>query len=147
MARFKLKLVFLSWLVAVFLVSTCNGQQVGTNCTDPRVRRSWDTYTATEKSLYLEAVGIAMDKGLHQKFVQVHTEYMSEKEAHGNCMFIYWHRILLLGYENMLRSLDPKYQCLTLPYWDHVSARAGVRLERAPISWLVHLFSPIPVEI
>ncbi|KAG2782873.1 hypothetical protein PC129_g20287 [Phytophthora cactorum] len=124
MARFKLKLVFLSWLVAVFLVSTCNGQQVGTNCTDPRVRRSWDTYTATEKSLYLEAVGIAMDKGLHQKFVQVHTEYMSEKEAHGNCMFIYWHRILLLGYENMLRSLDPKYQCLTLPYWDHVSARA-----------------------
>ncbi|KAG6948281.1 hypothetical protein JG687_00015575 [Phytophthora cactorum] len=104
MARFKLKLVFLSWLVAVFLVSTCNGQQVGTNCTDPRVRRSWDTYTATEKSLYLEAVGIAMDKGLHQKFVQVHTEYMSEKEAHGNCMFIYWHRILLLGYENMLRN-------------------------------------------
>ncbi|KAG6623757.1 RxLR-like protein [Phytophthora cinnamomi] len=58
------------------------------------------------------------------KFTQVHTEYMSEMEAHGNCMFIYWHRMMLLGYENMLRSLDPKYRCVTLPYWDHLSNSA-----------------------
>lgn len=116
--------MILAWWVAGLLLSTTSSQQVGTNCTDPRIRRSWDTYNASEKSLYLEAVGSAMDKGFHQKFIQIHTEYLSEKEAHGNCMFIYWHRIMLLGYENMLRSLDAKYRCLTLPYWDHVSARA-----------------------
>ncbi|EEY67319.1 uncharacterized protein PITG_04324 [Phytophthora infestans T30-4] len=127
MARIKRKSFFFSSLVTVFnclLFSTTHGQQVGTNCANPRVRRSWEMYNATEKSLYLEAIGVAMDKGFHQKFIQIHTEYLSEKEAHGNCMFIYWHRIMLLGYENMLRSLDPKFQCLTLPYWDHVSARA-----------------------
>ncbi|OWZ22698.1 hypothetical protein PHMEG_0002550 [Phytophthora megakarya] len=65
-----------------------------------------------------------MDKGFHQKFIQVHTEFLSETQAHRNCMFIYWHRVMLLGYENMLRSLDPKYRCLTLPYWDHLAAQA-----------------------
>ncbi|KAL8016915.1 putative tyrosinase copper-binding domain-containing protein [Plasmopara halstedii] len=124
MTYLKLKSMFLSWWITLLLVSTTSSQQVGTNCTDPRIRRSWDTYNATEKALYLEAVGSAMDKGFHQKFIQVHTEFLSEKEAHGNCMFIYWHRMLLLGYENMLRSLNSKYRCLTLPYWDHVSARA-----------------------
>uniref|UniRef100_H3GFA7 Tyrosinase copper-binding domain-containing protein n=1 Tax=Phytophthora ramorum TaxID=164328 RepID=H3GFA7_PHYRM len=123
MGRFKLEALFLLWLVA-FGISTTNGQQAGTNCSDPRVRRSWEMYNASEKALYLEAVGIAMDKGYHMKFIQVHTETQSEYNAHRNCMFIYWHRMMLLGYENMLRSLDPKFRCLTLPYWDHVSSQA-----------------------
>ncbi|KAL7683418.1 putative tyrosinase copper-binding domain-containing protein [Plasmopara halstedii] len=100
------------------------GQQTDTKCSESRVRRSWDTYNMTEKAQYLEAVSVAMDLGYHQKFVQIHVDFMSEKQAHQNCMFIYWHRMLLLGYENMLRSLDSKYNCLTLPYWDHLSAYA-----------------------
>ncbi|KAE8983136.1 hypothetical protein PF005_g15921 [Phytophthora fragariae] len=112
------------WLLVALLLSTTDGQQVGTNCSDARVRRSWDSYNASEKALYKEAVGVAMDRGFHLKFIQVHIDYLSEKEAHQNCMFIYWHRMLLLGYENMLRSLSPKYRCLTLPYWDHLSGRA-----------------------
>ncbi|KAG6623756.1 RxLR-like protein [Phytophthora cinnamomi] len=127
MACGKLKALGSLWLVILLLgvvVSTTDGQQVGTNCSNARIRRSWDTYNATEKALYLEAVGVAMDKGFHAKFIEIHTEMMSEREAHGNCMFIYWHRMMLLGYENMLRSLDPKYSCVTLPYWDHLSNSA-----------------------
>ncbi|POM58593.1 Hypothetical protein PHPALM_36736 [Phytophthora palmivora] len=65
-----------------------------------------------------------MDRGFHQKFVQVHTEQVTGLEAHQTCVFIYWHRMLLLGYENMLRSLSPSYQCITLPFWDHLSGSA-----------------------
>ncbi|RLN67774.1 hypothetical protein BBJ28_00001068 [Nothophytophthora sp. Chile5] len=114
------------WLLAVLslLNPSVNGQQVGTACSDPRVRKSWDAYTDTEKALYIEAVGLAMDQGFYQKFVQIHVETASGLEAHQTCVFIYWHRMLLLGFENMLRSLGTKYQCLTVPYWDHLSATA-----------------------
>ncbi|POM63647.1 Hypothetical protein PHPALM_20922 [Phytophthora palmivora] len=29
-----------------------------------------------------------MDKGFHQKFIQIHTEYISETQAHGNCICV-----------------------------------------------------------
>ncbi|KAF4318288.1 hypothetical protein BBO99_00006409 [Phytophthora kernoviae] len=143
MSRWKRNSSFTLWLVALLFcsaVSTSNGQQVGTSCTSPRVRKSWDAFDASEKKLYLDAVALAMDKGFYTKFIQIHTDSVSGNEAHQNCMFIYWHRMLLLGYENMLRSLDPKYQCVTIPVWDHLSntARAvasgvtssGINLER-----------------
>ncbi|TYZ66745.1 hypothetical protein PybrP1_007665, partial [[Pythium] brassicae (nom. inval.)] len=90
----------------------------------PRVRKSWENYSSTEKTLYLNAVALAMRSGLHQKFVQLHVEYFSELEAHRNCMFIYWHRMYLLGYENLLRSQGSGYECVTLPVWDHLAATA-----------------------
>jgi tyrosinase len=124
MAHFRFFVSWLALLVVAFTVSVSSAQQVGTNCTEPRVRKSWDMYNATEKATYLEAVGIAMDRGLHLKFVQIHTESLSGNEAHQNCMFVYWHRMMLLGYENMLRSFGAKYQCVTIPYWDHLSATA-----------------------
>ncbi|KAG7398213.1 hypothetical protein PHYBOEH_011458 [Phytophthora boehmeriae] len=126
--------------MTLLFCASANGQQVGTSCTSPRVRKSWDAYNSTEKKLYLDAVALAMDKGYHMKFIQIHTDSVSGNEAHQNCMFIYWHRMLLLGYENMLRSLDPKFQCVTIPVWDHLSntARAvangvsssGINLEK-----------------
>ncbi|KAL4133821.1 hypothetical protein PRIC2_004137 [Phytophthora ramorum] len=115
------------WLVVTLLqlaVFTAHGQQVGTSCSQPRIRKSWDAYNDTEKALYIEAVGVAMDQGYHQKFVQIHTEQLTGLEAHQTCVFIYWHRMLLLGYENMLRSLNTAYQCITMPYWDHLSGSA-----------------------
>ncbi|KAE8877552.1 hypothetical protein PF005_g29140 [Phytophthora fragariae] len=115
------------WLAATLLYLASlevNGQQVGTACTQPRIRKSWDSLSADDKAQYIEAVGMAMDRGFHQKFVQIHTEQLTGLEAHQSCVFIYWHRMLLLGYENMLRSLNPAYQCITLPYWDHLSGSA-----------------------
>ncbi|GMF23869.1 unnamed protein product [Phytophthora lilii] len=127
MGRRRFSISTMSWLAIIcigFTISTSSGQQVGTSCTEPRIRRSWDMYSAEDKALYLEAVGLAMDKGFHMKFVQIHTETQSGNEAHQNCMFIYWHRMMLLGYENMLRSLGDKFQCVTIPYLDHLSATA-----------------------
>ncbi|GMF62746.1 unnamed protein product [Phytophthora fragariaefolia] len=115
------------WLITVLPYITsiqAVEQQIGTSCSLPRIRKSWDSYTAAEKALYIEAVGVAMDRGFHQKFVQIHTEQLTGLEAHQSCVFIYWHRMLLLGYENMLRSLNTVYQCITLPYWDHLSGSA-----------------------
>lgn len=96
----------------------------GTACTSNRMRKSWDLYSAAEKMRYIAAVTLAMKQGYHQKFVELHTEYFSEKEAHQNCMFVYWHRMFILGYENMLRSLGPDYVCVTLPIWDHLTNTA-----------------------
>ncbi|KAF0714025.1 hypothetical protein As57867_004084, partial [Aphanomyces stellatus] len=76
--------------------------------------------TADEQATYVSAIGVAMDKGFYQKFVSIHSEQMSNREAHGTCVFLFWHRKYLLGFENMLRSLGDRYKCLTLPYWDYV---------------------------
>ncbi|RHY63892.1 hypothetical protein DYB38_011369 [Aphanomyces astaci] len=68
-----------------------------------------------------------MDRGLYQKFVLIHQEQMSNREAHGTCVFMFWHRKYLLGFENMLRSLGDQYKCLTLPYWDYVQNYATMQ--------------------
>ncbi|EGZ08110.1 hypothetical protein PHYSODRAFT_255991 [Phytophthora sojae] len=119
--------VFVVVLVTGLLLlssSLTYGQQVGTSCSKPRVRKSWDALEASEKTLYLDAVAAAMKAGFHQKFVQIHTTYFSGVEAHKSPTFVYWHRMLLLGYENMLRSLNSSYKCVTVPYWDHLSGSA-----------------------
>ncbi|KAJ0399422.1 hypothetical protein ATCC90586_000396 [Pythium insidiosum] len=84
-----------------------------------RVRRSWKTFTEDDKQLYLGAVQLAMEKGYHYRFVEVHTAHMNRITSHGACPFLLWHRRFILGYENMLRSLHPKYANLTLPYWNY----------------------------
>ncbi|KAG9405042.1 hypothetical protein AC1031_004143 [Aphanomyces cochlioides] len=73
-----------------------------------------------EKALYVEALGVAMDRGFHQKFMSMHVDKMSNAEAHGTCVFLFWHRRFLTEYENMLRSLDDKFACVTLPYYDYI---------------------------
>lgn len=100
------------------------GPPAGTSCTSARVRKSWDLFTDAEKATYIAAVTLAMQTGYHQKFVEMHFEARSELEAHKTCMFIYWHRRFILGYENMLRSLDAQYACVTLPVWDHLTNTA-----------------------
>ncbi|KAF0692140.1 hypothetical protein As57867_016690, partial [Aphanomyces stellatus] len=46
---------------------------------------------------------------------------MSNMEVHGTCVSVLWHRKFLVGYENMLRSMDPvANKCLTLPYFNYV---------------------------
>ncbi|KAH9130826.1 hypothetical protein LEN26_008155 [Aphanomyces euteiches] len=96
-----------------------------TSCS--RIRKSWDSLTADEQSTFVAAVALAMDKGMLQKFVLIHSEQMSNTEGHGTCVFLFWHRKFLLSFENMLRSLGDRYKCLTLPYWDYVQHYAAMQ--------------------
>uniref|UniRef100_K3X1J2 Tyrosinase copper-binding domain-containing protein n=1 Tax=Globisporangium ultimum (strain ATCC 200006 / CBS 805.95 / DAOM BR144) TaxID=431595 RepID=K3X1J2_GLOUD len=99
---------------SVIVSAQCNG----------RVRKDWDTLSSSEKATYRGAIAAAMDSGAYIKFVEIHTEMMSEMEAHRQCMFVYWHRLLLIVFENMLRGQGSQYACVTIPYWDWISAHA-----------------------
>ncbi|KAF0713974.1 hypothetical protein As57867_004114, partial [Aphanomyces stellatus] len=92
-----------------------------------RIRKSWDALNADEKETFVSAIELAMDKGMYQKFVFIHQELMSNREAHNSCVFLFWHRKYLLAFENMLRSFGPKYECLTLPYWDYAQNYATMQ--------------------
>lgn len=99
-------------------------QSIADAACGPRLRRSWDMLTPVEQELYLRAVAQTMDDGLYIKFVEIHTEQMTTAEAHRTCMFIYWHRVFLLGFENLLRSYGGEFSCLTIPYWNYVDHNA-----------------------
>ncbi|KAF4041390.1 Common central domain of tyrosinase [Phytophthora infestans] len=83
-----------------------------------RVRKSWAAYTNDERELYLSAVEKAMTSGNHMLFTEVYMDSDSLKQVVGTCGAPAWYRKYLLGYENMLRSLDTSFSDLTLPYWD-----------------------------
>ncbi|ETI42110.1 hypothetical protein F443_12705 [Phytophthora nicotianae P1569] len=91
-----------------------------------RLRKDWDMMTAAEKDTYRNALRAAMDSGAYIKFVEMHTEMMSEREAHRQCMFIYWHRYMLVAFENMLRGQGSQYACVTVPYFNWITASARV---------------------
>ncbi|POM81756.1 Hypothetical protein PHPALM_228 [Phytophthora palmivora] len=52
----------------------------------PRIRRNWDAMSNAEKATYKGALAAAMDSGAYIKFVEIHTEMMSEMEAHKQCI-------------------------------------------------------------
>ncbi|KAI9982839.1 hypothetical protein PInf_006629 [Phytophthora infestans] len=66
-----------------------------------RLRKDWDMMTATEKTTYRNAIRAAMDSGAYIKFVEMHTDMMSEREAH-------------------------PYACVTVPYYNWITASARV---------------------
>ncbi|GLD99719.1 hypothetical protein PINS_up008447 [Pythium insidiosum] len=84
----------------------------------PRVRRAWTALSPGDRQLYLDAVASAMRTGAYIRFVEMHTDMMSEMEAHRQCMFLYWHRLFLVAFENMLRGQGSRFACVTIPYWD-----------------------------
>ncbi|KAE8891491.1 hypothetical protein PF005_g5812 [Phytophthora fragariae] len=83
-----------------------------------RVRKAWSSMTSSEKSLYLEAMDVAIKNGAIKQFAAIHVEPNGESQAHRSCAFFSWHRRLLLALESYLRDQDPKYACVTLPYYD-----------------------------
>mmetsp|Transcript_4449 Transcript_4449/g.5115 ORF Transcript_4449/g.5115 Transcript_4449/m.5115 type:complete len:750 (-) Transcript_4449:622-2871(-) len=83
-----------------------------------RTRRDWDLISVTEKELFKDAIETAIDLGLYQAFLKYHSDSLSSIQSHQTCAFIHWHRRYLLALEDMLRSLDEKYACLTVPYWN-----------------------------
>lgn len=84
----------------------------------PRIRRNWDALSPEDKDLYVGAVQTAVDRGLYQAFFPYHADTMSSIQSHETCAFSLWHRHFLLAFENMLRSLDKRFACLTVPYWN-----------------------------
>ncbi|DBA03480.1 TPA: hypothetical protein N0F65_002888 [Lagenidium giganteum] len=104
--------------------SQAEQQLTGVTGCGPRIRKSWDMLTTPEKAVYIQAIQRSMDDGLYIKFVEIHTESMTTMEAHQTCMFIYWHRMLLLAFENMLRSYGGAASCITVPYWNYVDHNA-----------------------
>ncbi|EGZ26890.1 hypothetical protein PHYSODRAFT_393487, partial [Phytophthora sojae] len=103
------------------LLAALASSQAARSC-GPRVRKSWDALTATDKATYKSAIADAMDSGAYIKFVEIHSDMMSWSEAHQTCMFIYWHRLFLVAFENMLRGLNSKYACVTVPYFNWADA-------------------------
>ncbi|CAI5739830.1 unnamed protein product [Peronospora destructor] len=104
-------------LVLVSPLAPVEAQQCGA-----RVRKDWNDLTTVEKDTYKAALAAAMDSGAYIKFVEMHTDMQSEMEAHRQCMFIYWHRLLLTVFENMLRAQGPQFACVTVPYWNWMEA-------------------------
>lgn len=103
--------------------STPTNHPLGSNalCGDgsPRIRKDWDLLSDEEKNFFLDAVELAIARGLYQPFIRFHADTNTTIYSHDTCAFAFWHRRFALAMENMLRSLDfPKYACLTLPYWN-----------------------------
>ncbi|EGZ07234.1 hypothetical protein PHYSODRAFT_262769 [Phytophthora sojae] len=114
------------WILSLGLLAiVASVAQAQTTC-GARVRKDWDAMTATEKTTYKNAIAAAMDSGAYIKFVEMHTEMKSEMEAHNQCMFVYWHRLLLVVFENMLRGQGAAYACVTVPYFNWIVAAARV---------------------
>lgn len=100
--------------------SLVHGQKVGGNvhCGHFRIRKTWEKTLPADRELYLESIEMAIEQDLFQLFAHIHADRMTELEAHSSCAFSLWHRQFLLVYENMLRSLDSKFACITIPIWD-----------------------------
>ncbi|EGZ07237.1 hypothetical protein PHYSODRAFT_461742, partial [Phytophthora sojae] len=89
-----------------------------------RIRKDWDMSAPAEKDTYKNAIAAAVDSGDYIKIVEMHTEMRSEMEAHRQCMFVYWHRLFLAVFENMLRGQGPQFACVTVPYFNWIVAAA-----------------------
>ncbi|KAG7379012.1 hypothetical protein PHYPSEUDO_009144 [Phytophthora pseudosyringae] len=117
----------LLWLLSVGLMALASRlSEVEAQTCGSRLRKDWDMMTAAEKTTYKGAIAAAMDSGAYIKFVEMHTEMMSEREAHRQCMFIYWHRLILVAFENMLRGQGSQYACVTVPYFNWIVGSARV---------------------
>jgi tyrosinase len=101
--------------VALLVAHTATAATCG-----PRIRKSWNAYTPVERETYKKAVAKAMDGPLYERFISMHRDLVNNREAHGTCLFLFWHRQYLVGYENLLRSQGPEFACVTLPYYDYV---------------------------
>jgi len=105
------------------------------NPTCSRVRRSWYAISDDEKSLYVEALNTLKLNGEYDVFTTIHAyDNRNLEYAHGSPGFFVWHRKFLLEFENALRSLGPRFACLTLPYWPF-ETEAGRESQAAIYNW------------
>ncbi|KAH7309833.1 monooxygenase [Stachybotrys elegans] len=100
-----------------------NGRQA--NCTTPRLRKSWDDATPSERAAYIDAALCLTTKPsrlghasttLHDDFAWVHNQL--DREIHGVAAFLPWHRLFVHVYETALKT-ECGYTG-TAMYWDWV---------------------------
>jgi len=84
----------------------------------PRVRKEWNTATQAERQLYIDAILQLSADGTLQKFVEQHSNMISDRQAHGTSAFLPWHRAFLFELEDQIRALGGRFACTALLYWN-----------------------------
>ncbi|DBA03992.1 TPA: hypothetical protein N0F65_010645 [Lagenidium giganteum] len=77
-------------------------------CGSQRVRKAWVDMSSGEQSLYVQALQEGLKRGIVEDFAAIHVEDLGSDQAH----------------HSALRDMDPKFACVTLPYYDVHSAYA-----------------------
>lgn len=83
----------------------------------PRVRKPWHVHSGKEKNLFRHAIASAMKDGGYYDMIQLHMHLHSNQLAHAPVAFGPWHAAFTLLFENYLRDLQPRFNCLTIPTW------------------------------
>lgn len=89
----------------------------GSPC-EHRVRRDVMSLTKDERRRYINALKtVTRDPRYQRQYYDllISHKYHFCKALHCNLFFLPWHRWFLIGYENILRQVDPN---ITLIYWD-----------------------------
>jgi len=103
------------WLLATACVTLFNPLQLvsAQNC-GRSVRRAWRDLNCYEQQDYLDAVTAIKNNGVFDQFVRVH--FANRNAAHGEPLFLPWHRWMLWVFEKELQRATGS--CITVPYWD-----------------------------
>ena len=72
---------FCSYLLSFFLSLSFISSQ---DTCGPRIRRNWDTMNEGQRNTYIAAIEIAMERGYHMMFTEIHSESASSGEAHNS---------------------------------------------------------------
>eukprot|EP01084_Bolivina_argentea_P242135 406306_1 len=83
-----------------------------------RHRKPWHELTEIERNLYINGVLELSKSGKLQIFTANHANEIASRQAHDTSAFLPWHRLFIWELETAIRSLDGKYKCFSLPYWD-----------------------------
>ncbi|KAF2127490.1 Di-copper centre-containing protein [Dothidotthia symphoricarpi CBS 119687] len=81
-------------------------------CANPRVRQEWDSYSASDRRAFTDAIRCLMTRPRSGAFAAAKTRYEDmvalhqtrTPSVHGNHIFLLWHRYYLWTFEQLLRS-------------------------------------------
>lgn len=81
-------------------------------CSNPRIRREWDSYSNSDRQAYVDAIRCLQSRPASGQFRQSQSRYEDlvalhqtlTPNVHGNAKFLLWHRYYLWTFEQMLRS-------------------------------------------
>ena len=89
-----------------------------------RVRKSWNSMSTPERSLYVEGLLELRKQG--QKMMEldefvaiasVHDDFFGSI-THHDSDYLFWHGYLVWELESRIRDLGGKFRCFGMPYWD-----------------------------
>jgi hypothetical protein len=83
-----------------------------------RVRFPLHRTPVDELEKFLDAMELLRESGHWNEIMLVHAHRTNFNYAHMTDAFLPWHRWYLYHFETALRSMGPRFRCLTIPYWD-----------------------------